>query len=173
MTDVTPLRFGHSKSMRIGSLLIALAGSYTGVIWLAGYWTEKYRWQPDAVQMTWFWLGLGPACLILLISGLSMWVTGAVSWFGRRQGSKPRPLSFGGVFNYLAAAVPLGMLVYVALIAGAMGVAMGAEHDQRFLNFLYPLFVPTYTIGAAVTLVALLFGWIFTPRNEAKESTSD
>lgn len=159
-------RAGESRAMSIGAVLLALAGAYPATIWLTGWWVEQYHWQPNPAQQMWFLLGLGPACLLAVFSGLIMFVVGATSWLGKRSQLERQPLSFGRLFTAIgmigATVMCLELLAVVVFFAAF--AQSPAPWPSQLLGKWFP---PTYTVLAVVTLAALLIGWIFTPRQHS------
>jgi hypothetical protein len=151
--------------MIIGSIAVALAGVWPGVIWYSGWWTEKYHWQPSPSDLNIFLFLIGPAALILVFYGAVTLILGLFNWLSNKATLPHKPLTFG------RGARIAGMLGAFALIA-SLGAIVGmysyaAENpaqDVRFLGSIVSSWPQFYTITAGVVLVLLLVGWIFTPR---------
>lgn len=154
---------GESRLMVIGSILVSLAAVYPGTIWLAGWWTEQYRWQPSAQDWVTFYLVIGPLSLAALFTGFSMFVPAAISIVLRRKAEPKRPMSFGRfltVSGFIGTALMGGELALtialIATTAQTYDLTISETHSQWF--------PPSYVYLACGTLAALLLGWIFTPR---------
>ncbi|MEN9740239.1 MAG: hypothetical protein RLZ72_505 [Actinomycetota bacterium] len=159
------VHFGESLAMIIGSIAVALAGVWPGVIWFFGWWTEKYHWQPSPSDLMIFFFLIGPAALILVFYGAVTLIVGLFNWLSNKASLSRKLMSFGrgarivGIFGAITALASLGFVVGVT--AGELN---HMAQNANLVNAVVKWWPPFYTVTSGFVLLAMLVGWIFTPR---------